>query len=28
MSPLCCEEWKEVPNIIEGVEEGKMKDSA
>jgi len=25
-SPVCCEEWKNVPNIIEGAEDGKIID--
>jgi len=24
-SPVCCEDWKEVPNIIRVAEEGEMK---
>ena len=26
MSPVCCEDWKEVPNIVEGAEGENMKD--
>jgi len=26
-SQVCCENWKELPNIIEGAEEGKMNNS-
>ena len=25
-SPVSCEDWKEVPNVMQGAEDGKMKD--